>query len=282
MRKFVVAATFFATSVVGAAAADLTVKAPIAAPAVVNDWTGFYIGINGGGDWGRANTGLQISSLTGFFSPGDAGTAIQNAGSNRINNSGGVAGGQIGYLIENGHVIMGLEASFDLMRANGSVSNNVGPGVFPAGFGFVINENVGANWLALFTGRVGLDMGNWYPYLTAGVAVASLRYSSTYLDNIPSAFASSFATTETTFGGAFGGGAEWKLDNHWSLRGEYTYLTFSGISGASPVVIAATGRPVASGVGTFFTYTHNAAFHEQMARVFVSYKFGADGVHAAY
>ena len=46
----IAAATFCATS---ALAADLPTKAPaIAAPVPMLNWTGFYIGIEGGGAWG--------------------------------------------------------------------------------------------------------------------------------------------------------------------------------------------------------------------------------------
>ena len=36
-------------------AADLPVKAPRAAPPVVADWTGFYLGIHGGYGWGQTS-----------------------------------------------------------------------------------------------------------------------------------------------------------------------------------------------------------------------------------
>src|SRR5262249_43358165 len=35
---------------------DLPVKAPIVAPVAVYNWTGFYVGGNGGYSWGRATT----------------------------------------------------------------------------------------------------------------------------------------------------------------------------------------------------------------------------------
>ena len=137
------------------------------APAVIEpvaSWTGFYIGINGGGEWGRTNTSWSNSPATGFFGPALAGSLIATAGSNRISNSGWLAGGHAGYLFETGKIIFGLEGSVDWMNARGSVSNTVflAP-LAPAGQGFNINESAKTEWLALFLGRLGYDMGAWFP-----------------------------------------------------------------------------------------------------------------------
>ena len=53
MKRFLLAAGLLALTG-GAHAADLPVKAPpIVAPAP--SWTGWYIGVNGGGAWGTVN-----------------------------------------------------------------------------------------------------------------------------------------------------------------------------------------------------------------------------------
>jgi hypothetical protein len=111
MRKFVIAATALAFTGTAYAADMPLLKAPeMAAPA---SWTGFYMGINGGGVWGTADTGLIIvqrtdEALSSYFSAGGAVSsvaltnnrvAVQGAASNAINYSGGVFGGQIGYLL---------------------------------------------------------------------------------------------------------------------------------------------------------------------------------------
>lgn len=78
-----------------AMAADLPVKAPplAAMPVYLSDWAGFYIGINGGGGWGRT---------TFDFTPALNTTA-----------SGGVFGGHAGYNWQYGSVVAGLEVDFD-------------------------------------------------------------------------------------------------------------------------------------------------------------------------
>jgi len=55
--------------------------------------------------------------------------------------------------------------------------SNATGGIFPQAPGntFTFNRSVGADWLLLLTERSGFDWGNWFPYLTAGFAVANLK-----------------------------------------------------------------------------------------------------------
>src|SRR4051812_10124313 len=75
MRLIVGTIAALALSVpVSAVAADLPVKAPVMAPIIVYNWTGFYVGGNVGYSWGRATTDqIDTSTSTGTiraFTPG--------------------------------------------------------------------------------------------------------------------------------------------------------------------------------------------------------------------
>jgi DNA-binding winged helix-turn-helix (wHTH) protein len=76
-----------------AGAADLAVKAVPAAPVYLADWTGFYIGVNGGGGWGN--------NKSDSF-------PVDNA-----KPSGALVGGHAGYNWESGSFVGGLEVDFD-------------------------------------------------------------------------------------------------------------------------------------------------------------------------
>jgi outer membrane immunogenic protein len=55
MKKLALAVSVLAISAVGASAADMApvyTKAPAFVPPAVYDWTGFYVGVNGGYGWG--------------------------------------------------------------------------------------------------------------------------------------------------------------------------------------------------------------------------------------
>ena len=263
MRKFVLAAAAMLFSGTAFAADMPFVKAsPVAAPS----WAGFYIGINGGGVWGQTQTQLSITNnAPAFFATGNIST-VQAAGSNDVKNSGGLAGGQIGYLGQAGSIVAGFEASFDWMNAKGSFSNS---GIYPlnAPNGFNLSGTVSTDWLFTFMGRVGYDMGSWFPYVTGGLAVANLKYTNTFTDPVFAAGCGTCVASISTVvpGLAGGGGLEFRLDSHWSVRGEYMYMRFSAINGTA---IAAPGIPPGTA-----NLSHQATFSESVARAAISYKY---------
>ncbi len=72
-------------------------KAPaVAAPAY--DWSGFYVGVFGGGGFGNHN-------LNNALGPAGAANYTINYSS-----TGGIAGGEIGYNAQSGNIVVGLEA----------------------------------------------------------------------------------------------------------------------------------------------------------------------------
>ncbi len=54
-----------------ARAADMAVKAPLPAPPPVSDWSGVYVGLEGGYGWGKQNTNAISSGdpFTAAFTP---------------------------------------------------------------------------------------------------------------------------------------------------------------------------------------------------------------------
>ena len=71
--------------------------------APVYDWSGLYIGLNGGGAWSREC--LTITS--------DNGNAIVPTSQGCHNATGGLVGGQVGYRWQSSNWVFGLEAQGD-------------------------------------------------------------------------------------------------------------------------------------------------------------------------
>jgi len=264
MRQFILGAAIVGLIAGTASAADLPVKA-VSLPAPVANWAGGYIGVNGGGVWGRSEPGLALSGVNGGgLNAADLPAIV--ALSSGINNSGGLAGGQVGYLWQEGSGVYGFEASFDWMNASGSTSRTSPAPGLPNTTLFV-NQSVSTSWLFTFAGRLGWDMGAWFPYVTGGLAAANLKYNHSYADNFPNQTggeAAAFSSVQPGF--LMGGGLEWRFDRHWSLRAEGLFIQFTSVSGLG----LGTCAPAACGQTTFY---HRADFSEAVARGMVSYKF---------
>jgi outer membrane immunogenic protein len=145
--SFAAAAALLAVTASGAGAADLSVapiyKAPplVAAPAY--NWSGFYLGANGGGGWGTSTW--------------------DSAGS--FNVSGGVAGGTLGGNWQLGHAVLGVEGDADWSSLKGSTTS---PGC-PAGC------TTSNDWLATVRGRAGYAFDRVMPYVTGGLALGDIK-----------------------------------------------------------------------------------------------------------
>ena len=132
----------------GAAAADLSLaplyKAPPVEVAQAYNWTGFYLGANGGGGWGHSSW---------------------NANATGINLSGGQAGGTIGYNRQLGNVVFGVEGDIDWSGLKGSSTTAGCPG----------GCSTSDSWLSTVRGRIGYSFERVMPYATGGLAVGDIR-----------------------------------------------------------------------------------------------------------
>ena len=148
MKRFLLASAGVLAMVSLANAADLprpmyTKAPPMVAP--YYNWTGFYVGINGGGGWGNS-----AWDTTGGF-----------------DTSGGLVGGTVGYNWQMGTWVLGVEGDIDWADIKGSTASGcVG--------GNCTTENT---WLGTARGRVGYAFDRWMPYLTGGAAFGDVQAS---------------------------------------------------------------------------------------------------------
>ena len=133
-----------------AKAADLSPRyygqpvAPVAPVYYPPYWTGFYLGINGGGGWGQS----------------------QWDGLNRFNISGGLIGATIGYNWQFNRIVVGAEGDIDWSAISGTTTVYCPQGC-----------STRSHWLATVRGRVGYAFNRFMPYLTAGLAVGDISAS---------------------------------------------------------------------------------------------------------
>jgi len=126
MSKALISSVVFGMLIAGGAtAAEMPLKAP-APPPPVFSWTGWYIGVNGGGAWGKVSTTLDTQNGTPALFAAANIPVVNAAGTNSFNTTGWLAGGQVGYLAEDlaTHFVGGIEVGLDATQLRGSISNN--------------------------------------------------------------------------------------------------------------------------------------------------------------
>jgi outer membrane immunogenic protein len=189
-----------------ALAADMPVKTPVPKepPFVVYNWTGFYVGIQGGSGW---SSGVVQTDARPFSS-----------GSYQPN--GGLIGGTLGFNVQLDHVVLGLEADGSGSWIKGDtigtdpISGNCG-GAVPRCF-----SNLQS--LETFRARAGVAMDNVLPYVTGGLAVGSLHGQ----EGDIAANGAFGAGTTTVAGWTAGLGVEAMFNRYWSAKVEYLYVNF--------------------------------------------------------
>ena len=202
MRKLFLASIAVGLLGPSALAADLPTKAPpyknpVAAPPY--NWSGLYVGANFGGAWTKGNLNIPGNNLYGGI------TEL-------------IGGGQIGYNVQAGHLLYGVEGDFDWASFNH-------PALSAPTLG-----SVSQHWISTVAARVGLVNDRWLVFGKLGGGWVG----STASLNLPGG---SWNGSNTDAGWLVGGGIEYGFKAHWTVKLEYDYLTQSNwMSATVPAV----------------------------------------------
>ena len=197
-----------------AACAGLIAAAAIASPSLAADlprpaykapvyvapfsWSGFYLGINGGYAWGHTD-----------WSNGPMGKISYNV-------KGGLVGGTLGYNIQTGTWVWGLEGDIDATWIDG-LNTGGGAGTACAAPNGCETKN---SWLGTARGRIGFAWDRWMPFLTGGAAFGNIKMTP----------ASGVVEDKTKLGWTVGGGVEWAFAGPWSAKVEYLYADLGKVT----------------------------------------------------
>ncbi len=176
-------------------------------------WTGMYIGVHGS----YMGADQEYPGAKPHIPP-----PLPGAGSGppRQDLSGGLLGGQIGAQYHfNGGFLIGVEADY----SKGNLSSTARDGNF-------IVQTAEIEWTGTLRARVGLPMGNVLPYITAGYIWAGASYTQSCPEaaginpgiNTHCRRADRYNVTkeETHTGFVYGGGVEWAINRHFSIKAE--------------------------------------------------------------
>ena len=189
-------------------AADLrapTYKAPAYVAPLAPSWTGFYVGLNAGYGFGDAEW--------------------SGAGPN-LSPSGFLVGGTIGYNLQTGSWVWGVEADIAWSNMEDSV-------------GAVTTE---LPWFGTARGRIGYaGWGSMMPYITAGAAFANVENS-----------VGAASVSETRIGWTAGVGLEYMMWSNWSVKFEYLYADLGTADAPGPFSVDVTTNIVRAGLNYRF------------------------------
>ena len=241
MKKFVISAAVAMSLATPALAADMAVKAPPPAPLpMIYDWSGFYIGANGG--WGQSHSCLDFVTAVGTVASGCG------------DRSGGVAGGQIGYRWQTNQFVFGLEAQGDWANLRNTRVSLLNP---------TLSTTAKTDGIGLFTGQIGWAWNASLLYVKGGAAVTSNHLD--VFDNITGL--GLFSASNTRWGGTVGVGYEYGFAPNWSVGVEYDHLWMgnanNSFSVADPRLAAVLNDRISQDV--------------DMVTVRVNYRFGGYG-----
>lgn len=254
MKKLTLTAAAVILTTGAASAADMApryTKAPPPMVAPIYNWTGFYIGINGGGG----------SSHKCWNETFDGAVGIQpNVAEGCHDATGGTIGGQIGYRWQASAWVFGVEAQGNWANFKGSNLNQS-----PLNRPFNFTDNTRIDSFGLFTGQVGYAWNNVLFYVKGGAAVVEDKYY-----NVGGGFGVPVGVTfsngsEDRWGGVVGAGIEFGFAPNWSVAAEYDHM-FLGTRSVTLNLIPPFGTTV-SGI-------HNIQQDVDIGTIRVNYRFG--------
>jgi outer membrane immunogenic protein len=196
MKKFLLTGVALAALACGPAlAADLPARRamPVKAPEPVSygyNWSGFYIGAHAGGGWSEK-----------CFAFAGATDGCHDA-------DGWLAGGQVGFNVQQGQFVFGLEFSGSWADINGSHNALQNP---------ADTYNTDLNTILLFTGRVGMTFDRLLIYVTGGGAWVRDKFeyaSGGVVDSVK----------QNRTGWTVGAGLEYGLSPNWSIAAQYNFI----------------------------------------------------------
>ena len=185
------------TATCGAFAADLPTPRPSAPlPAPAYNWTGFYIGINGGYGSGNSNWSDGPVGTTGSFPT-----------------TGFLVGGTAGVNYQIDQYVFGIEGDGDWTNLKGNSGSTCGAisAVVPP----PDSCQTQSEWLATVRGRVGYALDRTLLYVTGGAAFGNIQTGL----NPPATYDNSVET-----GWTVGAGVEFGLTQNLTAKVEYLFV----------------------------------------------------------
>ena len=231
--RLVAAAAIAVAAYRPALAADLPAPSlPPPLPAAIYNWTGFYLGINGGFGTGTSNWSDGVIGTTGSFPI-----------------SGFLIGGTAGVNYQIAEYVFGIEGDGDWTNLRGNSGSTCG--AISAVVAPPFDCQTQSQWLATVRGRVGYAFDRILLYGTAGAAFGNVQTGL----NPPSTFDSAVEA-----GWTVGAGIEVAFAQNWTAKAEYLFVdlpnatctTADNCGGAAGSIVSFNENVIRAGINYKF------------------------------
>ena len=225
-------------------------------PRPMQNWIGCYVGIQGGGVWGRSRADSDGFTAFGAFPPPPPGPrSVGGTMTGDFNTNGAVGGGTAGCgLLQNRDWVLGVESDLSWSSLKGTAASLADP---------TERNEVKESWISTWRPRFGATLDNWLIYATGGLAVAEIEYT------VSRPGATTVSEKHTRPGWTVGGGVERTLNHNWSVKAEYLYADLGREAYLDP-----PPTPI-----QYVTRSGGVFLNEHIVRAGINYKF--DGVLGA-
>jgi outer membrane immunogenic protein len=245
MRKLLIGIALSGFVAAPATAADMPVKA--APPPVVElfNWSGLYIGGHVGYGWGHTDWNNITDGIAFVFT----GASVSQRP------RGVIGGGHIGYNVQSGAWVFGLEGSYSVTSIK---KTEFDVDIPPSGNGDTFESRI--RDMFTLTGRLGYAWNRTLLYAKGGFASADVRIRA--VDTLVLPVNDVFTSSERHNGWTLGAGLEHAVTQNFIVGIEYNYFSFGDERHAGITSVRAV--PISTNV--------DATLHAVLARL--SYKFG--------
>jgi outer membrane immunogenic protein len=288
MKRFVVAGlgVLGLAGLQPAAAADLPIRGPVPpiyepAYAPAWNWTGVYMGFNGGYSSGSSNTALNLFDTSGSTVP----LATVN---DKFKLNGGLIGGQIGYNWQMGRFLVGFETDLQWAFEKGSTSLSCATAAclpaatLPAGAATTVGLTQTLDWFGTARVRLGgLVVPSVLLYVTGGFAYGDVKTdvamngfgTNGAIPPVGVPVGSNTTSYQLHAGWTAGAGIEFNIAGNWTGRVEYLYLDLGNFGG---------GATLATGTVPAFVSSYSSRITDNIVRAGFNYRFGPAPIYSAF
>jgi outer membrane immunogenic protein len=185
-------------------------------------WTGFYVGGFGAWEYGVFDPHVDVAFED---ETEDAREVESQANDHNLSASGAELGGLIGYNYQWRKWVFGLEGEGGYLWLRNSQKHRFPiPGSDDI---YAFAPSIKSHYLFTLGGRVGYSFCKWLPYVTGGLALGDADLEQRISET--GDWSQTRNDSGTQVGWFVGGGLQYMLCKHWSVRGQYQYIDLGSV-----------------------------------------------------